>query len=73
LGDPVLGALGARRPVFHWHAYRYDLPAGAVHLASTATCQQRHADAVFNSFLDLIGRPERRRALPSRGMPAWVD
>jgi GMP synthase (glutamine-hydrolysing) len=31
------------------------------------------ADAVFNNFLDLIGRPSRRRPLPSRGMPAWTE
>jgi GMP synthase (glutamine-hydrolysing) len=131
--DPVLGAIGASMPVFQWHAYTFDLPGGAVHLASTATCEQqafrfgdkaygfqfhleadtpvierwtglptfkaeltaaglptdeqairaatgtlvertrRHAGAVFDNFLDLIGRPERRRALPSRGMPAWMD
>jgi len=34
----------------------------------------RHsADAIFNNFLDLIGRPNRRRPLPSRGMPAWTE
>jgi GMP synthase (glutamine-hydrolysing) len=131
--DPVLGALGARIPVFQWHAYTYDLPAGAVHLASTDSCEQqafrfgdkayglqfhleadaavierwtglptfraelaaaalptdehairaataalvsatqRSADVVFNNFLDLIGRPDRRVALPSRGMPAWME
>jgi GMP synthase (glutamine-hydrolysing) len=31
------------------------------------------ADAVFNNFLDLVGRPNRRRPLPSRGMPAWNE
>ena len=31
------------------------------------------ADAVFNNFLDLVGRPNRRRPLPSRGMPAWSE
>ncbi|HUQ51139.1 MAG TPA: gamma-glutamyl-gamma-aminobutyrate hydrolase family protein [Gammaproteobacteria bacterium] len=31
------------------------------------------AAAVFNNFLDLIGRPNRRRPLPSRGMPAWNE
>lgn len=132
-GDPVLGAAGARLPVFQWHAYTYDLPAGATHLASSATCEQQafrfgekayglqfhleadapvierwlglpsfraeleaaglptddepiraatarlvaatrqSADAVFNNFLDLIGRPERRLPLPSRGMPAWLE
>jgi GMP synthase (glutamine-hydrolysing) len=30
---------------------------------------QRLADAVFNNFLDLIGRPRQRLVLPSRGMP----
>jgi GMP synthase (glutamine-hydrolysing) len=131
--DPVLSAAGARLPVFQWHAYTYDLPSGAAHLASSATCEQQAfrfgetaygfqfhleadaavierwlglpafraelhaaglrtdpeairattaqlaadtraaADAVFNNFLDLIGRPERRLPLPSRGMPAWID
>jgi hypothetical protein len=28
---------------------------------------------VFNNFLDLVGRPNRRRPLPSRGMPAWNE
>ena len=27
---------------------------------------QASADAVFNNFLDLVGRPQRRIALPSR-------
>jgi len=130
-GDPVVGALGERAPVFQWHSRTYDLPASAVHLARTATCEQqafryganaygfqfhleadaelierwlslpdhreelaraglgrdeqairvataefaegakRSAERVFNHFLDLIGRPNRRIALPSRGMPAW--
>jgi GMP synthase (glutamine-hydrolysing) len=34
---------------------------------------RRSADAVFNNFLDLVGRPNRRRPLPSRGMPAWTE
>ena len=131
--DPVLGAAGARLPVFQWHSYSFELPRGATHLARTETCEQqafrfgrnaygfqvhleadadvierwlglpsfraelaaagipadkeairaetaelaattrRSADAVFNNFLDLIGRPSRRRPLPSRGMPAWSD
>lgn len=34
----------------------------------------RHsADAVFNKFLDLVGRPNRRLPLPSRGMPSWTE
>jgi GMP synthase (glutamine-hydrolysing) len=47
------------------------------HTIRTATAAfvgrtQRTAEAVFNNFLDLIGRPTRRAALPSRGMPTWV-
>jgi GMP synthase (glutamine-hydrolysing) len=47
------------------------------HTIRTATAAfvgrtQRTAEAVFNNFLDLIGRPARRAALPSRGMPTWV-
>jgi GMP synthase (glutamine-hydrolysing) len=131
--DAVLGAAGERLPVFQWHAFTYDLPSGAVHLARTETCEQqafrfgdkaygfqfhleadaavierwlglpsfraeleaaglptdpeairtatarlaaatrRSADTVFNNFLDLVGRPERRLPLPSRGMPAWME
>lgn len=34
--DPVLGGLGPRLPVLHWHADTFDLPPGAARLASTA-------------------------------------
>jgi GMP synthase (glutamine-hydrolysing) len=43
-------------------------PAQAI-LAQTRehiATMQRHADAVFNRFLDRIGRPQRRYTLPSR-------
>ena len=129
--DPVLGALGGRLPVFQWHSFTYELPAGAKQLARTETCEQqafcwnrnaygfqfhleadapmierwvssasfreqslaaglrydvhairaatdpllaatrRSAEAVFNNFLDLIGRPNRRIQLPSRGPPPF--
>lgn len=36
--DAVLAPLGAGIDVFQWHACRFDLPAGAVHLAATAGC-----------------------------------
>ena len=44
-----------------------------VETAKLVTATRRSADAVFNNFLDLIGRPSRRLPLPSRGMPAWTE
>jgi GMP synthase (glutamine-hydrolysing) len=41
--------------------------------AKLVAATRHSADAVFNNFLDLIGRPSRRRPLPSRGMPAWTE
>jgi len=41
--------------------------------AGLVAATRASADAVFNNFLDLIGRPNRRRPLPSRGMPAWTE
>jgi GMP synthase-like glutamine amidotransferase len=38
--DPVLGALPERFDAFQWHYYTYDVPAGAVELAHSATCTQ---------------------------------
>ena len=123
--DAVLGHLGEVAPVFQWHGCTYDLPAGAVELARTDTCEQQAfrfgtnaygfqfhmeadeamidrwlrlpayrdelaaagidrneqsiravtevrmrqmrplAESTFNRFLDLVGRPSRRIALPS--------
>ncbi len=33
--DPVLAALGAGAPLFHWHFDTFTLPPGAVHLAAS--------------------------------------
>ena len=39
--DPVLSAIGAAAPLFHWHLDTFTLPPGAVHLAeSEATTNQ---------------------------------
>ncbi|MFQ5982133.1 MAG: type 1 glutamine amidotransferase [Woeseiaceae bacterium] len=37
--DPVLSAFGTRQQVFQWHEDAIELPAGAVHLASSKACE----------------------------------
>ena len=36
--DPVLSALDAPAPLFHWHGDRVELPSGASHLAESDLC-----------------------------------
>jgi GMP synthase (glutamine-hydrolysing) len=38
--DPVLGRLPERFEAFQWHHYTYDIPAGGVELARSASCTQ---------------------------------
>ncbi len=64
-------------PSFRAELTAAGLPADAETIRAETvklTAATRHsADAVFNNFLDLVGRPNRRRPLPSRGMPDWSD
>ncbi len=40
IADPVLGALPRQFDALQWHHYTYDVPAGAVELARSASCTQ---------------------------------
>lgn len=40
--DPVLGVLPPRTDAFQWHYYTFDLPAGAVELASSPVARQAY-------------------------------
>ena len=40
--DPVIGALPGRFRAFQWHYYTFELPAGAVQLASSAAAPQAY-------------------------------
>ena len=68
--DPVLAPLGDSLPVFQWHTYRFDIPAGAAHLARTASCENqafRHGTNAYGLQFHLeMDRPliERWLALP---------
>lgn len=72
--DPVFAPLGAALPVFQWHGYTFDLPAGAEHLARTATCENqafRHGDNAYGFQFHL----EMDRLLIERwlGLPAYLQ
>ncbi len=48
--DPVFCSLTQPHPVFQWHGYTFDLPAGAVHLARSALCQNQAFRYGSNSY-----------------------
>src|SRR5262245_39994560 len=41
VAEPALAGLPAQPTVLHWHGDTFDLPAGAVHLASTPVCRHQ--------------------------------
>jgi GMP synthase (glutamine-hydrolysing) len=48
--DPMFCALTAARPVFQWHGYTFDLPAGATHLAQSNDCENQAFRYGSNSY-----------------------
>ena len=49
--DPVMGHLVDTRSIFEWHGDAYDIPEGAVHLATSPTC----ADQAFRYGTNVYG------------------
>jgi len=72
--DPVLAPLGDVAPIFQWHGYTFDLPAGAAHLARTGTCANqafRHGDNAYGFQFHLeMDKPLIERWLD---LPAYRD
>lgn len=79
--DPVFAALGARTPVFQWHSFGFELPAGAVHLARTDSCEhqafrygehaygfQFHPEADAALIQRWLGRSDYRTELCGAGL-----
>lgn len=68
--DPVFAPLGQIAPIFQWHSYTFDIPAGAAHLARTSTCENqafRHGDNAYGFQFHLeMDKPliERWLSLP---------
>jgi len=48
--DPLLSALDAKGKIFQWHGDTFDIPEGAVHLATSQSCRHqafRYQDKVY--------------------------
>jgi GMP synthase (glutamine-hydrolysing) len=66
--EPALAGLGREAMVLHWHGDTFDLPAGAVHLASTPNCHNqafRLGDRAFGLqfHVEVDGETARRWAV----------
>jgi len=72
--DPLFCALAQPHPVFQWHGYTFDLPAGAVHLARSDSCENQAFRYGTNAYA-LQGHLELDERLINRwlSLPEYVD
>ena len=65
--DPIVGALAPETTVFHWHGDVFDLPEGAVSLASSAKTE--HQAFRYGNAWGVLFHPEADAAL----VEAWME
>jgi GMP synthase-like glutamine amidotransferase len=66
--EAVLAGLDASEVVLHWHGDSFDLPPGAVHLASTLACEQQ----MFRVGAQSFGLQFHVEVTPEE-VSAWVE
>ncbi len=84
--DPLLGHFGEREHLFQWHSDTFELPTGATHLASSATCPlqafrsgsrayglQFHLEADEAMILRWIADPKHRAELEALAGPLDIE
>ena len=66
-GEPALAGLPARQMVLHWHGDTFDLPRGAMPLASTPICRNQAFRIGWKHFA-----LQFHCELPVEAVPVWV-
>ena len=65
--EPALAGLRAQEMVLHWHGDTFDLPRGAVPLASTPLCRNQAFRLGWKHFA-----LQFHCELPAEAIPVWV-